>query len=93
MNTLAANELKRHGMSAIEKCLRDGPVHIIKRNRPVCVVMAEADYRQLQEAAAAARGNRAGSVMEWFASYVPGTETREQIDEQLSAERDDWGKP
>jgi PHD/YefM family antitoxin component YafN of YafNO toxin-antitoxin module len=88
MNTLAANELKRHGMSAIERCLRDGPVHIIKRNRPVCVVLAEADYRQLQEAAEAARSNRTGSVMEWFASYVPGTATKEQLDEQLDAERE-----
>ncbi len=44
MNAIAANELKRHGISVVEQLLANGPVHIIKRNQPVCVMMAEDEY-------------------------------------------------
>ena len=96
MNAIPANELKRHGIAAIEKLLKNGPVHVIKRNRPVCVVLAEEEYRQLMlaaQAAQAAQADRSHSVMEWFALYAPGTATKEEIDKRLATERDSWDKP
>ena len=66
MNTLAANELKRHGISAIEKLLSKGPVHVIKRNQPVCVVLGEAEYVRLTQAAKGRDSTPQLSVLEWF---------------------------
>ena len=34
MNTLAAQEIKRKGISAVDEVLKEGPVHIIKNNQP-----------------------------------------------------------
>ena len=51
MNTIAANELKRHGITAIEKLITKGPVHVIKRNQPICVVLTEDEYERLTRAA------------------------------------------
>jgi PHD/YefM family antitoxin component YafN of YafNO toxin-antitoxin module len=93
MNAIPANELKRHGISAIEKLLANGPVHVIKRNQPVCVVLAEEEYRQLTQAAQAASASPGHTVMEWFALYTPGTATKEEIDKRLVAEREEWDKP
>lgn len=47
MNVLPIAEIKRRGMAAIEQTLRNGPVHIVKRNRPVAVVLSEDSYRAL----------------------------------------------
>jgi PHD/YefM family antitoxin component YafN of YafNO toxin-antitoxin module len=55
MNSIPAQEIKRRGISAVDEALRDGPVHIIKNNRPSYVVLTEADFSELlqvqQEAA------------------------------------------
>lgn len=50
MNTLAAQEIKRKGISAVDEVLKEGPVHIIKNNQPQYVVLTEARYRELIEA-------------------------------------------
>ena len=50
MVTIAAKEIKRRGMSAVDDALRDGPVHIIKNDEPTYVVVTEAHYRELVEA-------------------------------------------
>jgi transcriptional antiterminator len=34
MNTIPAQEIKRCGISAVDELLKNGPVHIIKNNRP-----------------------------------------------------------
>jgi PHD/YefM family antitoxin component YafN of YafNO toxin-antitoxin module len=47
MNTIPAQEIKRRGISAVDEALRDGPVHIIKNNRPSYVVLTEADFDEL----------------------------------------------
>ena len=47
MNILTVAEIKRRGMAAIEEGLRDGPVHIVKRNKPAAVVLSEDDSRRL----------------------------------------------
>ena len=50
MKTIAAREIKRRGIVAVEDALKDGPVHIIKNDRPTFVVLDEEHYRELVEA-------------------------------------------
>jgi PHD/YefM family antitoxin component YafN of YafNO toxin-antitoxin module len=50
MNTVAAQEIKRKGISAVDEALKEGPVHIIRNNQPQYVVITEARYRELIEA-------------------------------------------
>jgi len=50
MNTIAAQEIKRKGISAVDEALKNGPVHVIKNNQPQYVVITEARYRDLVEA-------------------------------------------
>ena len=91
MNTIPAKDLKRHGISAIEKLLPHGPVHVIKRNQPICVVIAEEEYRQLTQAAASPANSH--TVMEWFALSASGSATKEEIDVRLADERNSWNQP
>jgi len=50
MRTIAAREIKRRGIGAVEEALKEGPVHIIKNDRPRFVVLDEENYRELLEA-------------------------------------------
>jgi PHD/YefM family antitoxin component YafN of YafNO toxin-antitoxin module len=50
MRTIPAREIKRRGISAVDDALKEGPVHIIKNDRPSYVVLAEEHYRDLVEA-------------------------------------------
>ena len=45
MNTLAASEIKRRGIGAVDSLLARGPVHIIKNNLPSYVVISEENYQ------------------------------------------------
>ena len=92
MNTIAANELKRHGITAIEKLLSKGPVHVIKRNQPVCVVLTEDEYERLTSAAGGEAPARQLSVMEWFSLPPLGKTEKTELDDHLSRERDEWEK-
>ena len=47
MNTLAASEIKRRGIGAVDSLLDMGPVHIIKNNIPNYVVISEENYQQM----------------------------------------------
>ncbi len=49
MNSIAAQDIKRRGISAVDDALRNGPVHVIKNNRPSYVVLTEAAYAELLE--------------------------------------------
>lgn len=49
MNSIPAQDIKRRGISAVDALLRDGPVHVIKNNRPSYVVLTEAAYAELLE--------------------------------------------
>jgi len=49
VNSIPARDIKRCGISAVDEALRDGPVHIIKNNRPSYVVLSEAAYAELLE--------------------------------------------
>lgn len=49
MNIVPAQEIKRRGIAAVDEALAQGPVHVIKNNRPQYVVLTEADYQELLE--------------------------------------------
>lgn len=50
MNIVPAQEIKRRGMAAVDEALAQGPVHVIKNNRPQYVVLTEDSYQELLEA-------------------------------------------
>jgi PHD/YefM family antitoxin component YafN of YafNO toxin-antitoxin module len=50
MKVVPAQEIKRRGMAAVDEALAEGPVHIIKNNRPQYVVLTEERYAELLEA-------------------------------------------
>jgi len=39
MRTIAAQEIKKRGISAVDDVLKEGPVHVIKNNQPRYVVL------------------------------------------------------
>lgn len=55
MNIISAGEIKRRGISAVDKVAENGPVHVIKESRPQYVVMSESDYQQMLNDLADAR--------------------------------------
>ena len=55
MNMIAAQEIKRRGMAAVDELLVKGPVRVVKNNRPRYVVISEEDYDTLMMDLAEAR--------------------------------------
>ena len=55
MSTMPVQEIKRRGMSAVDKSLADGPVHLLKSNRAAYGVMSEQDYQEMMNDLAEAR--------------------------------------
>lgn len=47
--TIPAAEIRRRGISAIDKALKRGPVHILRDNAPAYVIMAEDHFRELSD--------------------------------------------
>jgi PHD/YefM family antitoxin component YafN of YafNO toxin-antitoxin module len=45
--TVPARELKRRGISSLDERLKEGPVHVIKNDRPSYVILTEDYYREL----------------------------------------------
>jgi len=86
-NTVTVAEIKRRGMAAIEEGLRQGPVHIIKRNKSAAVVLSEEEYqRLLGKRPPAPQGMTA---MQWLLTQPSaGVRTKDDIDTALSEERD-----
>jgi PHD/YefM family antitoxin component YafN of YafNO toxin-antitoxin module len=55
MITMPAQDVKRRGISAVDDLLTQEPVHIVKNNRPMYVVLREDDYQTMMEDLALAR--------------------------------------
>jgi hypothetical protein len=89
MRTIAAAELKRRGLAALHGLLRRGPVHVLQRNRPACVVLSPEDYERL-EAAAAADGKAPDAWSLLKAPPVAGGRSRAELDAEIAAERASW---
>ncbi len=47
MNTVAAQEIKRRGISVVDEPLKNGAVYVIKNNQPQYVVLTEDRYQEL----------------------------------------------
>ncbi|MCC6273763.1 MAG: type II toxin-antitoxin system Phd/YefM family antitoxin [Deltaproteobacteria bacterium] len=91
MNTLPAQELKRRGVAALEESLEKGPVHIIKNNRPTCVVMREEDFAKLS--AAESKSTRAlSSLWDWLDKPPTGKMSKAEIKKNLTRERKGWSR-
>ncbi|MBZ0154945.1 MAG: prevent-host-death protein [Alphaproteobacteria bacterium] len=50
MRTIAAQDIKRKGISSVDEALKEGPVHVIKNNRPQYVILSEERYADLLNA-------------------------------------------
>jgi PHD/YefM family antitoxin component YafN of YafNO toxin-antitoxin module len=50
IRTIPAREIKRRGIGAVDEALKEGPVHVIRNDRPAYVVLDEAQYAELLEA-------------------------------------------
>ncbi len=55
MITMPAQDVKRRGIGAVDELLEQEPVHIVKNNRPMYVVLSEEDYQAMMEDLALAR--------------------------------------
>ena len=55
MKMIAAQEIKRRGMTAVDELLGHGPVRIVKNNRPRYVVMSETEFDAMMSDLAEAR--------------------------------------
>ena len=55
MVTVPAQDVKRRGIGAVDELLAQEPVHIVKNNRPMYVVLREEDYQAMMEDLALAR--------------------------------------
>ena len=93
LNAIPAHEIKRHGISAVDAALKNGPVHVIKNNRPQYVVMSEEDYARLvARQITDTEQTDSNTLCDWLEQRPwKGTRTKEEIDAYLRAERDSWG--
>jgi PHD/YefM family antitoxin component YafN of YafNO toxin-antitoxin module len=55
MKTIAAQEIKRRGIVAVDGWIGQGPVYIVKNNHLRYVVMSESEYECLMDDLAEAR--------------------------------------
>jgi PHD/YefM family antitoxin component YafN of YafNO toxin-antitoxin module len=84
MNSVPAHEIKRRGIAAVDEALRQGPVHIIKNNRPQYVVLTEERFQELLEIqASAVRENLRASLEDLKAGRVNRYEDVDALMRQL----------
>jgi hypothetical protein len=46
---ISTTEIRRHGLSVVDKVLKRGPVHALKNNEPAYVIMAEDPFLELSD--------------------------------------------
>jgi prevent-host-death family protein len=99
MSTFRATDLRRHGSAAIEQALEKGPVRILKRNRPVAVVMTEQEFQRLAASRSRAVASQADknaepgpiSAYDFLLTLPPGSRPIQDIRRQIGKERTSWG--
>jgi PHD/YefM family antitoxin component YafN of YafNO toxin-antitoxin module len=89
MNYFSAQDIKRRGISAVDRVLEDGPAYVFKNNKPKYVVMSSEDYQQLLEDLAEAR--LAASEADLDAGRVRRGSARELIAEVREEAPEDRG--
>ncbi len=87
MNTVPAKELKRRGIAGLEEALKNGPVHLIKNNHPVCVVLTEDKFEEL---IAASQQKVAPSLWDLLERPATGKRSAKEIKQALNADRNQW---
>ncbi len=93
MNILTNEQIKRRGISAVEEALRQGPVHLAKRNRPAAVAMSEAEFTRLTALDKPGTEATKKTSMEWFLSDRPaGTLAAEGLTRRINEDRGGWNE-
>jgi len=64
MKCVAIQDIKRRGISFLDSDLEEGPVHVIKNNRPQYVILKEADYEEIRSIETEAHLARVRSSLE-----------------------------
>lgn len=85
-NTISEQELERRGIGAVEDALREGPVHVLPRDRPRYVIRNEEEYQRLV-------GQQQAADRLWqrlLADGASGDRSGEEIRHQMSEERNNW---
>ena len=89
MNSLTATELKRRGMAGIEAALRRGPVYLVKRSKPVAVVLSGKNYARLSGARSAEPVGM--TAIQWLLNrQSTGTRGTRRVERALRAARNGW---
>jgi PHD/YefM family antitoxin component YafN of YafNO toxin-antitoxin module len=85
MKSIPAQEIKRRGISVVDELLQDGPVQVIRHNRPRYVVMTIDTYERITAGA---------SAWDWLDKPADGrgyaSRSKVDIDAALRRERDAW---
>jgi hypothetical protein len=93
MNSIPAQEIKRRGITAVDELLKNGPVHVIKNNRPRYVVMDEADYAALMDQRHPIGPAQDHDIWDLVLNRCwEGSRSGESIDAGLREERAAWGE-
>ncbi len=82
MNTLPAQEVKRRGVAAFDEKIGDGPIHIIRRNRPEYVVLTQERYDDLVQTL---RSDYEERVLASYEDYKAGRVWRGTAEELIQA--------
>ena len=48
MKSITIQDIKRRGISFLDADLAEGPIHVIKNNRPQYVILREEDYEEIR---------------------------------------------
>jgi len=93
MNIITVAEIKRSGFAALDAALAQGPVHLMKRNRPTAVVLSTADYEALLAKAQRHPASASSALSQFLAPDAeaggldaPGLQAR------LAGLSDGWGE-
>jgi hypothetical protein len=86
MNTISAEEIKRRGISAADETLKEGPVYVIKNNRPQYVILTKEQYAKLTACQA-----KENNLWDWLERPPRGSCSTEAIDAYLQEQRECWG--
>lgn len=81
MELIPAAEIRRRGLSALDKRLQHGPVHVVKHDRLRYVILSEAHYQELVEAQLEAERAR---IKEALADAEAGRVRRLPADELIA---------
>ncbi|MCC5857154.1 MAG: type II toxin-antitoxin system Phd/YefM family antitoxin [Ectothiorhodospiraceae bacterium] len=88
-NIISAQEIKRRGIGAVDEALKEGPVHVVRRNRAQYVILTEEDYQRLTAGQASQ-----SQLWDRLLATPPQTtgRSRTAMDQALEEERSSWGR-